>query len=159
MSTTTGSPARRTRSPAVWCGLAPFGPDDREVDARVAFLDDRVADVGCDLLLGPARAQPSRYPGVHAVDRLARGQQRRHLGRALARPQITQCSAGQHLLGRRQGRPQPQDHQRPHPVRQSHSLGPAEVSGDQRVRILGLLPAPDLDPERARGRRLRGREL
>ena len=67
--------------------------DDHERRLRVPLLDDRGRDVGRGLRLGAARLEELGHPGVHAVDRGARGPQLAHLGRVLAHPQLAQHPA------------------------------------------------------------------
>ncbi len=81
MSTTTGSPARTTRSDRPWWGARPVGAggDDDEVGALVPLLGERRGDVGADLVLGAPGAQPLADAGVDAVDGLAGPVQGRQL--------------------------------------------------------------------------------
>ena len=68
--------------------------------------------------------------------------------------------AGQVLAHPRQRVPQPEHHQRPHPVRQANpALRHPEPRGDQRVRVVGLVPRDEIQAQAARGRRLRSGQL
>ncbi len=161
MSTTTVSPARSTRSLAVWCGTRAIraGGDDGEVGSAVPLGQDRLADVGGDLPLGTAGPQPAWHLRVHPVDGLTGLTQRRDLGRRLARAERAQRRAGKFLpcAGQRGG--EPEHHQRPHPVGEPDRGRAAEPLRNQGVRIVGLLPRDQFQAQTSGRRRLRGRQL
>ena len=127
----------------VRAGAVGSGRDDDEVDPRVTLADDRLGDVSAHRRLGATNTEPLRHMGVHPVDGSTGAAQGLDFGCALAHPQLTQHGAGenlprvghrstkrQHLLG-------------PHTVVQGYRGDPAEDSGDQRHRVIGLLPGHD----------------
>ncbi len=71
----------------------------------VALVDDRAGDVGADLALGAARAEPLPHARVHAVDGLAGLAQRGDLVGVLADAQLLDEWPGEHLVGRWEARP------------------------------------------------------
>ena len=161
MSTTTASPGWSTRLDGSWCGLAAFGPDAMITKSARTWpsLLIAAATSAATLRLGPARPQPARHGGVHPVDGRPGLPQRGDLGGALARPQAAQGGAGQAELGRGQRGAEPEHHHRPHAVRQAHRGDRAEPGGDQRVRVVRLVPGRHLQAEAPGGRGLRGGQL
>ena len=160
MSTTTASPSRSTRSLAVWCGLAAFGPEATIAKSTRPWPSARMASpmsaaTCCSVRPG---AQPARHLRVHPVDRLARLAQRGDLGGRLARAERAERGAGQFLPRAGQRRGEPQHHQRPHPVGEADRGRAAEPPGHQRVRIVGLVPRDQLEAEAARRARPAPRE-
>jgi hypothetical protein len=106
----------------------------------MALGQDRLADIGRDLLFGTARPQPARNLRVHPVDGLPSRAQRRDLRGRLARAQRAQRGAGQFLPRARQRGSEPQHHQCPHTVREPDRAGAPEARRHQRVRVVGLFP-------------------
>jgi hypothetical protein len=121
--------------------------DDDERRLGVPLLDDRRADVGRGLLLGAARLDELGHPGVHAVDRGARGAQLAHLGRVLAHPQLAQHPPGQARLRVGQRLLHAEDVHRGHRVRHRDPGRPARQVADQQIGVLAVLPGDDLDAE------------
>ena len=140
-------------------GVRP-GRHDREVGLGVALLDDGVADVGGDLLLGAARPQPAGHPAVHPVDGLARRAQGGDLGRLLRARSSRRARLASSW-------PASGSAARSRSTISAHirsdsptAAGPApELARDQRVRVVGLVPADDLQAQPAGRRGLGGREL
>ena len=133
MSTTTASPAARTRPEGSWCGLAAFGPDPTITKSARAWPSATIAaamSAATSRSVRPGRSQPGTRR-VHPVDRRARLPQRRDLGRGLAYPQPAQGGAGQPLAGARQRVAEPEHHHGPHLVRQPDRLRAAEPASDQ----------------------------
>ena len=134
------------------------GRHDDEVDADVPGGADRRGDVGRDLGLGAAGAQPLAHPQVHLVDGRAGLGQRRDLRRGLADPQLTQHLPGQPLRGAGKRGAQREDLLGPHPVGQPHRRRRAVEGGDhQGVRVGAVDVVDDADPGGGRGGRLRRR--
>ena len=156
MSTTTRSPASIVRPDSSWCGLAPFGPepDDREVDPDVALGEDRRGDVGAHLGLGAPDPQPLPHPGVHPVDRGTGERQLLDLRRRLHHAQPVDDRArelerrarqrpldAEGVLGPRAGPDADPRRRRPET--------PGGGAGEQRERVVGLVPGQHLEPEPA----------
>ena len=147
-------------------GAVGSGGDDDEVDPDVTLGDDRVGDITPHLALGATDPQPLPHPRVNPVDGSPRVAQLLDLGCALAHPQVLQQGAGHDLPCVRHGGTEPQHLLGPHVVVQSDSgrgggricgrvgcyagchagcrgAGAAQDRGDQRHRVLGLLPGHD----------------
>ena len=131
------------------------GRDDREVDLVVTTGDDPRAELGRDLGLGASderdltRLQLSR----DHVDRRAGGRERVDLGRVLHHPQRTDDVDRPPEHGTGKLREQLDEEARPHLVADRDAASSADEPGDDRRRILGLLPRTQVEDTRLLARR------
>ena len=153
MSTTTRSPASIVRPDSSWCGLAPFGPDPTIVKSTPMWPSSRIAAAmsAPTSRLGAAHPQPLGHAGVHPVDGRA-GQRPAPRPRPADLTMRSRSTTGLGELQRRAGqRPLdaervlgPGTARRRRPGRAPTRGAPSAVAGQERERVVGLVPGQQL---------------
>ena len=142
---TTASPSSITRSPAPWCGLAPFGPDPTIVKSALEWpwwSSSRARSPATSTSRRPANRTVSDV-GERRVRRGAGGSETRQLVGVLDRPQQRQRRGHRRERAVRQRLLQREHVQRPAGIRDRPAAGTDDVRGE-RVRVLAVGPLEEL---------------
>ncbi|CAI7632255.1 unnamed protein product [Penicillium discolor] len=127
------------------------GADDDELDGPMPLLHDRRGDVGGDLPLGAAGAQPSGHAAVHGIDRRAGSAQFGDLLVVLGHPALAEDGCRELEPGL-QPFPDRDDVQRGKRIRHPDAGDGTCRRGDEGVRIVAVDPVGDGQSELSDGR-------
>ena len=133
-----------TRDPGSWWGLAAFAPAATiaKFTRYVALVDEAAADVGRHVRLAASdqRDRSGLQLGRDPVGRSAGPAQRLDLVRILHRPEGAGHLAGASERGQRQQRLEVDEEAGPRPISDRHRPRPSDELGDDRHRVLRLVP-------------------